>query len=56
VVAILCLVARSVFAIIVDLWGNNNNMKPGHPFTTTEIYQRVVGSKLTLADRMVYNT
>jgi hypothetical protein len=56
VVAILCLVARSVFAIVVDLWGNNNNMKPGHPFTTTEIYQRVAGSKLTLADRMVYNT
>jgi hypothetical protein len=56
VVAILCVVARSVFAIVVDLWGNNNNLKPGHRFTATEIYQREVGSKLTLADRMVYNT
>jgi hypothetical protein len=56
VLAILCVMARSAFAIVVDLWGNNNNLKPGHHFTSTEIYQHEVGSKLTLADRMVYNT
>ncbi len=54
--AILCVIARSAFAIVVVLWGNNNSLKPGHHFTSTEVYQREVGSKLTLADRMVYNT
>ncbi|KAJ5083098.1 hypothetical protein N7532_012141 [Penicillium argentinense] len=55
-VAILCVMVRWAFAIVVGIWGNNNNLKPDHHFTATELYQREVGSKLTIADRMVYNT
>jgi hypothetical protein len=56
IAAILCVLARSAFAIVVDLWGNNNDLKPGDHFTETEIYRRKIGSELTLAGRMVYNT
>lgn len=56
VVAILSVLSRSAFAIVVDLWGNNNDLKPGDHFTETEIYRREIGSQLTLAGRMIYNT
>jgi hypothetical protein len=56
ILAILCVMARSSFATVVDVWGNNRTLKPGHHPITTEIYQREIGSKLTLVDRMVYDT
>jgi hypothetical protein len=56
ILAILCVMARSSFVTVVDLWGNNRYVEPGHHPTTTEIYQREIRSKLTLADRLVYNT
>ncbi|KAJ5167239.1 uncharacterized protein N7482_006020 [Penicillium canariense] len=54
--AILCVLARSTFATVVTLWGNNNYTETDQHFTATEIHQREVGSKLTLANRMLYNT
>ena len=53
--AIACVQARSAFVAVVVLWGNNNDQQLGHP-NASEIYQREVGSKLTLADRLGYNT
>lgn len=58
-VAIFCLVGRSVFTTIVLLWENNNisaSLRASHVFTDDEIYRRTVGSKLTLVNRAVYNT
>jgi hypothetical protein len=51
ILAILCVMARSSLVTVVDVWGNNRDH-----LTTTEIYPREIGSKLTLANRMVYNT
>jgi hypothetical protein len=59
IVAIVCLAARSGFTTVVELWGNNNltaAYRASNPFTDTEIYQREIGSKLTLVNRIVYNT
>lgn len=54
--AIACVASRTGFAMVIVVWGNNN-LPPGpHVFTAAEICQRVIGSKLTLVDRMVYNT
>jgi hypothetical protein len=58
-VAIACVTSRTGFAIVIVLWGNNNLSPEDRAsilFTTTEIYQRVIGSKLTLVDRIIYNT
>jgi hypothetical protein len=59
VTAIVCVASRTGFATVIVLWGNNN-MTAAHrastKFTATDIYQRVIGSKLTLIDRIVYNT
>jgi hypothetical protein len=59
IAAIVCLAARSGFTTIVVLWGNNNltaAYRASNTFTDTEIYQREIGSKLTLVNRIVYNT
>jgi hypothetical protein len=59
IAAIVCLAARSGLTTIVELWGNNNlsaAYRASNIFTDTEIYQREVGSKLTLINRIVYNT
>ncbi|KAH6694274.1 hypothetical protein BKA61DRAFT_564320 [Leptodontidium sp. MPI-SDFR-AT-0119] len=57
--AMVCLATRTAFATVVTLW-SNNNLSPGyrtsHKFSDTEIYHRVVGSQLTLVNRIVYNT
>ncbi|KAJ5273693.1 hypothetical protein N7478_008818 [Penicillium angulare] len=55
-IAVICVLARVGFITVMVLWGNNNNIGPDYHFTDTEVYQREVGSKLTLADRLVYNT
>lgn len=57
--AIACVASRTGFAMVIVLWGNNNLSPEDRAsilFTTTEIYRRVIGSKLTLVDRVVYNT
>ena len=57
--AIVCLASRTGFATVIVLWGNNNltaKYRASNEFIATEIYQRVVGSKLTLIDRIIYNT
>ncbi|CBF71117.1 uncharacterized protein ANIA_06622 [Aspergillus nidulans FGSC A4] len=55
-VCIVFVLARSALTTVVLLWGNNNMTRPALNLTETEIYHRTVGSKLTLANRAVYNT
>lgn len=58
-VALGCLASRSGFTTVVVLWGNNNltaSYRALNNFTAVEIYQREVGSKLTLVNRIFYNT
>ncbi|KAH8692300.1 hypothetical protein BGW36DRAFT_419578 [Talaromyces proteolyticus] len=54
--AILCVLARSALTTVVLLWGNNNMPRPAPEMSDTEIYKRTAGSKLTMANRVVYNT
>ncbi len=59
IVAIICLASRTGLTTVVVLWGNNNltaTYRASNEFTASEIYQRKIGSKLTLVNRMVYNT
>ena len=59
IVALVCLASRTGFTTVVVLWGNNNltaAYRPSSEFTAIEIYQREVGSKLTLINRINYNT
>lgn len=59
IAAIFCLAARSGFTTVVVLWGNNNlsaAYRAQHEFTDQEVYEREVGSRLTLVNRIVYNT
>jgi hypothetical protein len=58
-VALACLASRTAFTTVVVLWGNNNLSaadRASKLFTAVEIYQREVGSKLTLVNRITYNT
>jgi hypothetical protein len=57
-VAILCLMARTAFTSVVVLWGNNNftdEYRAMNNFSSREIYQREVGSKFTIVNRVNYN-
>jgi hypothetical protein len=57
--AILCLMARTAFTTVVVLWGNNNittDYRASHWFSPTDVDQREVGSKLTIVNRLTYNT
>jgi nitrate reductase gamma subunit len=57
--AIVCLMARTAFTTVVVLWGNNNITKEyraTHLFNATDVYQREIGSKLTIVNRIGYNT
>lgn len=55
--AIVFTLGRSAMTTVVLLWGNNNvDDRDTHVFTHEEIYQRTIGSQLTLANRVVYNT
>jgi hypothetical protein len=59
VVCMVCLLARLAFIHVVLVWGSNNvseGFRAKHTFTQTEIYQREIGSKLTLVSRTFYNT
>ncbi|KAL4992843.1 hypothetical protein BDW68DRAFT_172868 [Aspergillus falconensis] len=55
-VCIVFVLARSALTTVVLLWGNNNMTRPALNITEMEIYHRTIGSKLTLANRAVYNT
>ncbi|KAL4872099.1 hypothetical protein BDV12DRAFT_6316 [Aspergillus spectabilis] len=55
-VCIVFILARSALTTVVLLWGNNNMARPAEGMTDVEIYRRTVGSKMTLANRAVYNT
>ncbi|KAL4967393.1 uncharacterized protein BDV14DRAFT_198123 [Aspergillus stella-maris] len=55
-VCIVFILARSAMTTVVLLWGNNNMTRPAPDLTDLEIYHRTVGSKLTLANRAIYNT
>lgn len=57
--AIACLAARCSFATVIVLWGNNNltsSYRASKLFDATEIYQREIGSKVTLCDRVFHST
>lgn len=59
IAAIFLVVVRSILTAIVVLWQNNNvtaDYRLNHVFSAEEIYQREIGSKLTLANRIFYNT
>ncbi|RDW83850.1 uncharacterized protein DSM5745_04176 [Aspergillus mulundensis] len=55
-VCILFVLTRSALTTVVLLWGNNNMKRPALGLTDVEIYHRTIGSKMTLANRAVYNT
>jgi len=58
-VAMFCLMARIAFTAVVVLWGNNNlteKYRATNNFSSREIYQREVGSKFTIVNRVNYNT
>lgn len=57
--AIFCAIARLAIIDVVLVWGSNNmtaKMRATHHFTSTELYQREIGSKLTLVNRIFYNS
>ncbi|KAH6672397.1 hypothetical protein B0J14DRAFT_655281 [Halenospora varia] len=57
--AMFCLMARLGFIHVVLIWGSNNvsaAFRANHKFTSWEIYQREMGSKLTITSRPFYNT
>ena len=59
IAAIFLVALRTLFTTIVVLWQNNNvtaDYRASHVFSTEEIYQREIGSKLTLVNRAIYNT
>ena len=58
-VAMLCAAARGGIIHVVLSWGTNNispKARARIDFTPEEIYRRTVGSKLTIANRPIYNT
>lgn len=57
--AIFCAIARVAIIHVVLIWGSNNvtaTFRATHHFSSTELYQREVGSKLTLVNRVFYNS
>lgn len=56
--AIFCALARLAIIHVVLIWGSNNMPKAfrkSHHFSSTELYQCEVGSKLTLVNRIFNN-
>lgn len=57
--AIVCALTRVALIHVVLIWGTSNMSKAyraTHNFTDAEIYQRQVGSQLSLANRIFYNS
>jgi uncharacterized membrane protein YcjF (UPF0283 family) len=54
-----CALIRLGMIHVVLTWGTNNMtaaQRANHHFTPTEIYQREIGSKLTITNRVFYNS
>ncbi len=59
IAAMFCLMARNGMIHVVFVWGTNNvteAFRNSHHFTADEIHQREVGSKLTITNRVFYNS
>ncbi|KAK4695472.1 hypothetical protein P7C71_g2286, partial [Lecanoromycetidae sp. Uapishka_2] len=57
--AIFCAIARLAIIDVVLIWGSNNvtpEFRKTHHFSSTELYHREIGSKLTLVNRIFYNS
>lgn len=55
--AIVFIMSRCSLSSVILLWGNNNvSDRETHVFTEKDIYQRRIGSQLTMANRVIYNT
>jgi NhaP-type Na+/H+ or K+/H+ antiporter len=57
--AIVCCVTRAGLIHVVLTWGTSNipaAVRASHTFTEEEIYQREVGSKLSIVNRFFYNS
>lgn len=52
------LLGRNATAYVVVIWGTNDptTFRASQVFTANDIYQREVGSKLVLIDRLFYNS
>lgn len=58
-VAMMCAAARGGMIHVVLSWGTNNispKARARIEFTPEEIHRRTIGSKLTIANRPIYNT
>ncbi|KAF2129710.1 hypothetical protein P153DRAFT_314846 [Dothidotthia symphoricarpi CBS 119687] len=58
-VGMLCAAARGGIIHVVLVWGTNNMSSQARAqidFTPEEIYRRTIGSKLTIANRPIYNS
>lgn len=57
--AIFCALARLSLIHVVLIWGSNNvtsKFRATHHFTQQEIYHREIGGKLTIVNRLFYNS
>lgn len=57
--AIVCCLSRAGLIHVVLAWGTSNipaAVRASHTFTKEEIYQREVGSKLSIVNRFCYNS
>ena len=57
--AIFCAITRLALIHVVLIWGSNNmtaQFRATHHFAKEEIYRREIGSKLTLSNRVFYNS
>lgn len=57
--AILCAITRLSLIHVVLIWGSNNvspQFRTAHVFTEDEIYRREIGGKLTIVNRLFYNS
>lgn len=59
VAAIVCALTRLGLIHVVLTWGTNNvsaAYRKNHTFTDEEIYRREIGSKLSIVNRVFYNS
>ena len=59
IAACVCVLTRLGLIHVVLIWGTNNvtaAYRAAHVFTATDIYQREIGSKLTITNRVFYNS
>lgn len=56
--AVVCCMVRLALVHVVLTWGTNNvsaAVRETKMFTATELYQREIGSKFAIANRVFYN-